>query len=123
MRQFLSRLKKQLPERRAVIVNPPLQGPIAQPELARHGGNFRTGSGEQAFENLLHLFAGRTLRMAGFNGFGELRVQHLKQLDIVRNKWPVKIGCVEHQQIAARPEFDRAFEISFVDSGRFCFAL
>jgi hypothetical protein len=95
---------KQLPERRAIIVNPPLQGSIAQPKLARHGGNFRTGAGEQAFEYPLHLFAGRTLRMAGFNGSGEFRVQPLKQLGIVCKKWPVKIGCVEHEQIAARPE-------------------
>src|ERR1700683_634170 len=37
VRQFLPRLKKQLPESCAVIDYSPLQGPIAQPELARHG--------------------------------------------------------------------------------------
>ena len=36
MRQFLPRLKKQLPEGCAVIDDSTLQGPIAQPELARH---------------------------------------------------------------------------------------
>src|SRR5882762_3018989 len=37
VRQFLPRLKKQLPEGCAVIDDSTLQGPIAQPELARHG--------------------------------------------------------------------------------------
>src|SRR6202011_6117622 len=41
VRQFLPRLKKQLPEGCAVIDDSTLQGPIAQPELARHGRYLR----------------------------------------------------------------------------------
>ena len=58
-----------------------------------------------------------------FHSFVELRVQHFKQLGIVGEERPVEIGRVEDEDIPARFEFDRAFEISFVDPGRFCFAL
>ena len=51
VRQFLPHLKKQLPEGRAVIDDSSLQGPIAQPELARHGRYLRPASREQALEN------------------------------------------------------------------------
>src|SRR4051812_38242937 len=50
-RQFLPRLQQQLPESGPVIDDPPLQGPIAQPELARHGRDVRTDPGKQAFKN------------------------------------------------------------------------
>src|SRR4029077_18432786 len=62
VRQFLPHLKKQLPEGRAVIDNSTLQGPITQPELARHGRYLRPASREQAFENPFHLLTDRTLR-------------------------------------------------------------
>jgi hypothetical protein len=43
VRQFLPRLKKQLPESCAVIDYSPLQGPIAQPEFAalKRSGTWR----------------------------------------------------------------------------------
>src|SRR5580692_8676198 len=66
VRQFLPHLKKQLPEACAVIDDSTLQGPIAQPELARHGRYLRPASREQAFENPFHLLTDRTLRTALF---------------------------------------------------------
>src|SRR5271169_6481073 len=63
------------------------------------------------------------LRTLLFQSFVELWVQHFKQLGIVGEEWPVEIGRVEDENIPARSEFDRAFEMSFVDPGRFCFAL
>ena len=66
MRQFLPRLKQQLPEGCAVIDDATLQGPIAQPEFARHGRYFRPVSREQALENPFHLLTDRTLRTALF---------------------------------------------------------
>src|ERR1700739_3366151 len=44
-RQFLARLQKQLTKSRAVVIDPPLQGPIAEPKLARHGRDVGTGPG------------------------------------------------------------------------------
>ncbi|HWF10590.1 MAG TPA: hypothetical protein VG297_19110 [Bryobacteraceae bacterium] len=87
--QFLPRLQKQLPESRPVIDDPPLQGPIAQPELARHGRDVRTDARKQAFKNPFHLLADRMLRTLLFQSFVELRVQHFKQLGIVGEERPV----------------------------------
>jgi hypothetical protein len=55
-RQFLPRLKKQLPESCAVIDYSPLQGPIAQPEFARHCRNLRP-----AFRPFMGSSSGRIL--------------------------------------------------------------
>src|SRR5271155_1390964 len=122
-RQFLPRRQKQLPESRSVIDDPPLQGPIAQPKLTRHSRDVGTGPGKQAFKNPFHLLADRTLRALLFEGFDELGVQHFKQLGVVGKERSVEIGHVQDEDIPARFEFDRAFEISFVDPGPFCFAL
>src|SRR5580658_7411517 len=62
VRQFLPHLEKQLPETCAVIDDSTLQGPIAQPELARHGRYLRPVSRKQAFENPFNLLTDRTLR-------------------------------------------------------------
>jgi hypothetical protein len=66
VRQFLPHLEQQLPEGCAVIDDPTLQGPIAQPQLARHGRYLRPASRKQAFENPFHLLTDRTLRAALF---------------------------------------------------------
>src|SRR6202041_3354274 len=72
VRQFLPRLKKQLPEGCAAIDDSTLQGPIAQPELARHGRYLRPASREQAFENPFQLLTHRPLRTALFQrAFGQ----------------------------------------------------
>src|SRR5580692_4011510 len=92
VRQFLPHLKKQLPEACAVIDDSTLQGPIAQPELARHSRYLRPASRKQAFENPFHLLTDRTLRTALFERAFELRIQHLKQLGVVGKKRPIEIG-------------------------------
>src|ERR1700686_1484562 len=66
VRQFLPHFKKQLPEGGAVIDDSTLQGPIAQPELARHSRYLRSASCEQALENPFHLLTDRTLRAVLF---------------------------------------------------------
>ena len=104
MRQFLPRLKKQLPESCAVIDHSPLQGPIAQPELARHGRYVRPASRKQAFENPFHLLTDRTLRTAIFKRAFELRIQHLKQLGVVSKERPVEIGRVQDKRVPSRSE-------------------
>ena len=63
------------------------------------------------------------LRPLLFQSFVELWVQHFKQLGIVGEERPVEIGRLEDEDIPARFELDLAFEISFVDPGRLCFAL
>src|SRR5260370_7599844 len=67
VRQFLPRLKKQLPEGCAVIDDSTLQGPIAQPDLPRHGRHLRPASREHAFDNPFHLLPTRTLYPPHFN--------------------------------------------------------
>src|SRR5437764_1256132 len=99
VRQFLPRLKKQLPESYALIDYSPLQGPIAQPEFARHGRYLPPASREQALDNPFHLLTDRTLRTALFKRAFELRIQHLKQLGIVGKEWSVEIGCMEDECI------------------------
>jgi len=88
LRQFLPHLEKQLPEGCAVIDDSTLQGPIAQPELARHGRHLGPASREQAFENPFHLLTDRTLRAALFKRTFELRIQHVKQLGVVGKERP-----------------------------------
>src|SRR6202142_4445126 len=83
VRQFLPRLKKQLPESCAVINDSTLQGPIAQPEFARHGRYLRPASREQAFEYPFHLLTNRALRTTLFKRAFELRIQHVKQIGVV----------------------------------------
>ena len=121
--QFLPCLKKQLPEGCAVIDDSTLQGPIAQPELARHGRYLRSASREQAFQNPFHLLTDRALRTALFKRAFELRIQHLKQLGIVGKERPVEIGRVQDERIPSRSERDRALEIGFVEAGRLRAAL
>ena len=104
MRQFLPHLKKQPPEGCAVIDDSTLQGPIAQPELARHGRYLRPASREQAFENPFHLLTDRTLRTAIFKRAFELRIQHLKQLGVVSKERPVEIGRVQDKRVPSRSE-------------------
>ena len=123
MRQFLPRLKKQLPESCAVIDDSPLQGPIAQPEFARHGRYLRPASREQALENPFHLLTNRALRTALFKCAFELRIQHVKQLGIVGKEWPIEIGRAQHERIPLRSERDRAFKIGLVEAGRLRAAL
>src|SRR5258707_8773197 len=123
VRRFLPRLKKQLPEGCAVIDDSPLQGPIAQPELARHGRYLRPASREQALENPFHLLTNRTLRTALFKRAFELRIQHVKQLGVVGKEWPIEIGRVQDERIPPRSELDRALEIPFVEPSRLRAAL
>ena len=123
MRQFLPRLKKQLPEGCDVIDDSTLQGPIAQPELACHGRYLRPASREQAFENPFHLLTDRTLRTALFKRAFELRIQHVKQLGIVGKERPIQIGRVQDERIPSRSERDRALEVGFVEAGRLRAAL
>ena len=123
VRQFLPRLKKQLPEGCAVVDDSTLQGPIAQPELARHGRYLRPASREQAFENPFHLLTDRTLRTALFKRAFELRIQHVKQLGVVGKERPIEIGRVQDERIPSRSERDRALEIGFVEAGRLRAAL
>ena len=123
VRQFLPRLKKQLPESRAVIDYSPLQSPIAQPEFARHCRYLRPASREQALENPFHLLTDRTLRTALFKRAFELRIQHVKQLGIVGKEWSVEIGRMQDERIPSRSERDRPLEIRFVEPGRLRAAL
>jgi hypothetical protein len=114
VRQFLPHLKKQLPKGCAVIDYSTLQGPIAQPELARHGRHLRPAFREHAFENAFHLLTDRTLRTALFKRAFELRIQHLKQLGVVGKERPIKVDRVQDERIPSRSERDRALEIGFV---------
>src|SRR5208282_2507102 len=123
VRQFLPRLKKQLPESCAVIDYSPLQSPIAQPEFARHCRYLRPASHEQALENPFHLLTDRTLRTALFKCAFELRIQHVKQLGIVGKEWSVEIGRMQDERIPSRSERDRPLEIRFVEPGRLRAAL
>src|ERR1700739_893235 len=59
------------------------------------------------------------LRTLLFQSFVELWVQHFKQLGVVGKERPVEIGRVQDEDIPARSEFDRAFEINFVELCRF----
>jgi len=105
VRQFLPRLKKQLPESCVVIDYSPLQGPIAQPEFARHGRYLRPASREQALENPFHLLTNRTLPHGALSSARfELRIQHVKQLGIVGKEWSVEIGRMQDERIPSRSE-------------------
>src|SRR5258706_7018005 len=123
VRQFLPRLKKQLPESCAVIDYSPLQCPIAQPEFARHGRYLRPASCEQALENPFHLLTNRALRTALFKCAFELRIQHVKQLGIVGKEWPIEIGRVQDERIPSRSERDRTSKIGCVEAGHLRAAL
>jgi hypothetical protein len=59
------------------------------------------------------------VRTALGKGVNELWVQHFKQLGIVVKERPVEIGRVQDEHIAARSEFDRAFEIGLMDPAGF----
>jgi len=90
-----------------------------QPELTRHGRDVGTGPGQQAFKNPFHLLADRRCARCSFKSFVELWVQHFKQLGVGGER-AAEIGRIEDEDIPARSEFDRAFEISFMDPGMAC---